>query len=107
MKLIFMDFLVLLFLTNIEGSSICNCHCCRSDLCVPNFIGGFPLIGPCNGTTCNQNVCFGFNSTQCPAIGSIGTVFSLCSSSDSIFSHFSSFLMLIIFLFFIFLLKFN
>jgi len=55
---------------------------------MPVFIGSLSVGGYCNTTTtCNQNVCFTFNATLCPALGAPGTVYSICASAYSIFQH--------------------
>jgi hypothetical protein len=85
MKLIIIVCMTLI-LSDIEGSTVCYCYCCRPGPCVPNLVGILSTNGICNSTTCNQNVCFEFNGTLCPAIGSPGNVYAICSAY-SIYNH--------------------
>jgi hypothetical protein len=75
-----------LILNDIANSAVCYCNCCSSTFCTPVYIGALSVSGNCNTTTCNQNVCFTFNATQCPAFGAPGNVYSICASY-SIFQH--------------------
>ncbi len=78
-----------LIINHVDTSGICSCHCCRVQSCLPTFVGLFFVDDYCNSTTCNQNICFAYNGTLCPAFGSPGNATAICSSAYSIFNHFN------------------
>ena len=99
-----MNFFFIIFMTlmvyHVDTAGICSCYCCRTDSCLSTYVGSFYIGDICNSITCNQNLCFAFNGTQCPAYGSPGIAIATCSSAYSIFNHFNLFLFFAIRLFF-------
>ena len=60
----------------------CSCYCCQSNSsCQVNYIGSIGLNEMCNSASCNQNQCFLYNATLCPAVGSTGVAQAVCSSA--------------------------
>jgi len=88
-------------LNDVQGIQMCYCHCCRSDPCIPVPVGSFFVGGLCNSTTCNQNICFAFNTTLCPAIGSSGNVYPICASAYPTFKRLNFVPIIITFTFFV------